>query len=54
MWLAADRDGDVIAAGLDHDELLTRTTELAQDTGPRIRSLVRGFLTHVAGHSRPS
>jgi GMP synthase-like glutamine amidotransferase len=49
LWLAADRDGDVIAAGLDHDQLLTRTTELAGDTGERIRSLVRGYLTHVAG-----
>lgn len=48
LWLAADRDGDVIAAGLDHDQLLTRTTELAGDTGERIRSLVRGYLTHVA------
>lgn len=54
LWLAADRDGDVIAAGLDHDQLLTRTTELASDTGERIRSLVRGYLTHVASQSRPS
>jgi GMP synthase-like glutamine amidotransferase len=54
IWLAADRDGDVMAAGLDHDELLTRTTELAEDTRPRIQALVRGFLTHVAGHPRPS
>lgn len=54
VWLAADRDGDVLAAGLDHDELISRTTELAADTAPRIRALVRGFLTHVAGHSRPS
>lgn len=54
IWLAADHTGDVAAAGLTHDELLTRTTELAEDAGVRIRALVRGFLTHVAGHSRPS
>ncbi|KMO69857.1 glutamine amidotransferase [Mycolicibacterium chubuense] len=53
-WLADDRDGDVAAAGLDHDQLLTRTTELANDVGTRIRALVAGFLTHVAGHSLPS
>jgi GMP synthase-like glutamine amidotransferase len=54
LWLAADRDGDVIAAGLDHHQLLTRTTDLSEDTAERIRGLVRGFLTHVAGQSRPS
>lgn len=53
-WLADDRDGDVAAAGLDHDQLLTRTTELAEDVRARIRALVAGFLTHVAGHSLPS
>ncbi|AFM17900.1 GMP synthase family protein [Mycolicibacterium chubuense NBB4] len=53
-WLAEDHDGDVAAAGLDHDQLLTRTTELADDTAVRIRALVRGFLTRVAGHSLPS
>ncbi|WP_460356788.1 type 1 glutamine amidotransferase [Mycobacterium sp. ZZG] len=53
-WLAADRDGDVIAAGLDHDELLNRTSYLAEDTRTRIQTLVRGFLTHVAGQPLPS
>jgi GMP synthase-like glutamine amidotransferase len=48
-WLAADRDGDVIAAGLDHDQLIERTTDLARDNASRIRALVRGFLAHVAG-----
>jgi len=47
-WLAADRDGDAIAAGLDHDELLSHTAELTRETRPRIRNLVSGFLTHVA------
>ncbi len=54
IWLAADRTDDVVNAGLTHEELLTRTTELGDETASRIRSLVRGFLTHVAGHSRPS
>ena len=49
-WLAADRDGEAMAAGLDHDELLIRTSELTPDTRSRIRELVRGFLTHVAGY----
>ncbi|PRC41832.1 glutamine amidotransferase [Mycobacterium sp. ITM-2017-0098] len=54
IWLAADRTDDVVNSGLTHEELLTRTTELGEKAGPRIRSLVRGFLTHVAGQSRPS
>lgn len=54
VWLNQDRNGDVPAAGLSHDELLTRTTELAEDIGVRIRRLVSGFLTHVAGQPRPS
>jgi GMP synthase-like glutamine amidotransferase len=53
-WLAHDRDGDALAAGLQHDQLLSRTTELAGDVATRIRRLVDGFLTHVAGHTRPS
>lgn len=53
-WLADDRDGDVAAAGLDHDRLLTRTADLADDVAPRIRALVSGFHTHVVDSSRPS
>lgn len=48
VWLAADRTDDVGNAGLTHDELLTRTTELSDHTASRIRRLVHGFLTHVA------
>ncbi|MCH9640543.1 MAG: type 1 glutamine amidotransferase [Actinomycetia bacterium] len=48
VWLAADQDGDVLAAGLTHDDLLRRTNELASDTARRIHRLVGGFLTHVA------
>ncbi|GJF11451.1 glutamine amidotransferase [Mycolicibacterium cyprinidarum] len=54
VWLAADHNGDVAAAGFTHDELLTRTNELAADTASRIHRLVGGFLTHVAGQLRPS
>lgn len=54
VWLADDRDGDVVAAGLSHDGLRERTSELADDVAHRIRGLVRGFLTHVAGQPRPS
>ncbi len=53
-WLAADRDGDALAAGLQHDQLLTRTAELAGDVAGRIRRLVDGFLTQVAGQPLPS
>ena len=54
LWLAEDRDGEVTAAGLSHDELRYRTTELADDAATRIRGLVRGFLTDVARHPCPS
>lgn len=54
VWLADDRDGEVIAAGLSHDELRERTTELADDVGRRVRGLVRGFLTHVTRQPCPS
>jgi hypothetical protein len=48
IWLDDDRDDDVVGAGLSHDELRDRTTELADDVAKRIRDLVRGFLTQVA------
>lgn len=54
LWLDDDRDGDVVSAGLSHDELRHRTIELADDVAIRIRGLVRGFLTHVARQPRPS
>jgi GMP synthase-like glutamine amidotransferase len=54
LWLDDDRDGDVVSAGLSHDELRDRTIELADDVAIRIRGLVRGFLTHVARQPRPS
>ena len=33
MWLADDRDGEVVGFGLSHDELRSRTTELADERG---------------------
>ncbi|GAB3223425.1 type 1 glutamine amidotransferase [Mycolicibacterium hippocampi] len=54
VWLAADRDGDVVANGSTHDELLSRTAELADDAAARIRLLVHGFLTYTAAQPRPS
>lgn len=54
IWLANDEHGDVDSAGSSHDELLTRTEQLKDDVAERIRVLVRGFLTQVAGFSRPS
>ena len=54
LWLADDRDDEVVAAGLTHDELLTRTAELAADTASRMRRLVRGFLTYVVRQPCPS
>jgi GMP synthase-like glutamine amidotransferase len=53
-WLADDRDGEVVGAGLRHDELRARTTELADDAGKRVRGLVDGFLAHVMRQPRPS
>ncbi|MBX7431690.1 type 1 glutamine amidotransferase [Mycobacterium sp. Y57] len=54
LWLAEDHDGEAAAFGLESDELLTRTIELADDVAQRIHRLVGGFLTHVAGQSPPS
>jgi GMP synthase-like glutamine amidotransferase len=54
LWLAEDRDGEVVGAGLSHDELRSRTTELADSAARRIHDLVGGFLTHVAGQPCPS
>lgn len=53
-WLDDDRDGDVVGAGLSHDELRQRTTELADDVATRVRGLVSGFLMHVARQPCPS
>jgi GMP synthase-like glutamine amidotransferase len=53
LWLEEDRDGEVTGVGLSHDELRSRTAELADSAGTRIRELVRGFLTHVARQPCP-
>ncbi|HET7665509.1 MAG TPA: type 1 glutamine amidotransferase [Mycobacterium sp.] len=54
VWLADDRDGEVVGAGLSHSELRAQTRQLAEDAAKRIRALVRGFLTHVARQPCPS
>jgi GMP synthase-like glutamine amidotransferase len=54
LWLEEDRDGEVVGVGLSHDELRSRTTELADSAAERIRDLVKGFLAHVAGQPCPS
>jgi GMP synthase-like glutamine amidotransferase len=54
LWLADDRDGEVVGSGRTHDELLSRTTELAQSASARVRDLVRGFVTHVVRQPCPS
>ncbi len=54
LWLADDRDGEVVGFGHTHDELLSRTEELADDAAARVRSLVRGFVTHVVRQPCPS
>jgi GMP synthase-like glutamine amidotransferase len=53
-WLADDRDGEVESIGRTHDELRSRTTELADNTAARVRDLVRGFVTHVVRQPCPS
>jgi GMP synthase-like glutamine amidotransferase len=54
LWLDEDRDGEVAGVGLSHDELRTRTTELADNAAERIRGLVKGFLAHVERQPCPS
>ncbi|MGY4650410.1 type 1 glutamine amidotransferase [Mycobacterium sp. URHB0021] len=53
LWLAEDRDGEVVGVGLSHDELRSRTIELADSAARRIHGLVGGFLTHVARSAAP-
>jgi GMP synthase-like glutamine amidotransferase len=54
LWLADDRDGEVAGIGRTHDELRSRTTELAASASARVRELVRGFVTHVVRQPCPS
>ncbi|BBX02139.1 glutamine amidotransferase [Mycolicibacterium moriokaense] len=54
LWLADDRDGEVVGFGHTHDELLSWTKELADDAATRVRNLVRGFVTHVVRQPCPS
>lgn len=54
LWLADDRDGEVLGVGLSHDDLRSSTTALADSAAARIRRLVRGFLSQVARQPCPS
>ena len=55
LWLDDDRDaGEAAVLGVSHNELRSRTTQLHQDAGERIRCLVRGFLTHTERQPCPS
>lgn len=54
LWLETDRDGEVASIGRTHDELRSRTTELADSAASRVRDLVRGFVTHVVRQPCPS
>jgi GMP synthase-like glutamine amidotransferase len=54
LWLADDRDGEVVGFGLSHDELLTATTRFANDAAARVRRLVRGFVTYLVRQPCPS
>lgn len=53
-WLDDDVAGEVSGVGLTHDELRSATRELERSAGRRIRGLVRGFLSRVAGQPCPS
>jgi GMP synthase-like glutamine amidotransferase len=53
-WLADDTAGEVASIGRTHDELRSRTRELADGASSRVRDLVRGFVTHVVGQACPS
>jgi GMP synthase-like glutamine amidotransferase len=54
LWLADDRDGEVVGAGRTHDELRFRTAELIDGAAIRIRQLIRGFVNNVARQPCPS
>ncbi len=54
VWLTDDLADEVASVGGTHDELRSRTTELAADAAARVRALVDGFLTHVARQPCPS
>lgn len=54
LWLADDRDGEVVGFGATHDELRLRTSQIAADAAQRVRRLVHGFVTRVARQPCPS
>jgi GMP synthase-like glutamine amidotransferase len=54
VWLADDRNGEVVGVGLTHDQLRSKTRRFENDAARRIRRLVGGFLSRVAAQPCPS
>lgn len=54
LWLADDRDGEVVGFGLSHDELRSATRAFGDDAAARVRQLVHGFVTNVVRQPCPS
>jgi GMP synthase-like glutamine amidotransferase len=52
-WLAND-GAEVVALGLQPNELRSATAQLQSDAADRLRTLVRGFLDRVVRQPRPS
>lgn len=48
QWIAEDDGGEMAGLGIDADEVLERTAEVADDAARRLRRLVRGFLDRCA------
>lgn len=44
LWIAEDRDGDMVRLGITAEELRSQTTAIADDAARRLRRLVRGYL----------
>lgn len=53
-WLADDRNGEIAAFGLTHDELRSQTIGLADEAATRAHRLVDGFVTRVIRQACPS
>ncbi len=48
LWIAEDRDGDLLRLGTDVDQLRSRTATERDSAITRLRTLVAGFLDRVA------
>lgn len=52
QWIDEDHGGDMTQLGLDADEMLARTAEVARGAAQRLRLLVAGFLGLLADGTR--